>query len=215
MAIQWAFSQLDDIWTEHYFQWQVNTSKSGAALTSICSRWFFAAPWLNHKIMKTSLNYTSGMQIVNNLAELKGVNQVYGGATFQDGDIVEIPENPQMQKFVRPNGKTRIEIGVLINGAAKWVNLAAFTKLPVEGEGAGFKAAFQKAHPVNDQIAQGDACSQILVLCELKKLKVHKEKNWDVILVQNENGKWGRKKNEKGEDEFRQSSFSVFEVVTE
>lgn len=165
--------------------------------------------------MKTSLNYTSGMQIVNNVAELKGVNQVYGGATFQDGDIVEIPENPQMQKFVRPNGKTRIEIGVLINGAAKWVNLAAFTKLPVEGEGEGFKAAFQKAHPVNDQIAQGDACSQILVLCELKKLRVHKEKNWDVILVQNENGKWGRKKNEKGENEYRQSNFSVFEVVTE
>ena len=150
--------------------------------------------------MKTSLNYTSGMQIVNNVAELKGVNQVYGGATFQDGDIVEIPENPQMQKFVRPNGKTRIEIGVLINGAAKWVNLAAFTKLPVEGEGEGFKAAFQKAHPVNDQIAQGDACSQILVLCELKKLKVHKEKNWDVILVQNENGKWGRKKRMRREN---------------
>lgn len=33
----------------------MNTGKNGAALTSICSRWFFAAPWLNQESWKLLL----------------------------------------------------------------------------------------------------------------------------------------------------------------
>lgn len=166
--------------------------------------------------MNTSLSYTNGMQVVTNVAELKGINFVFGGATFSEGDIIEIPETPQMQSFRRANGKVRIEIGVKLNSNDKWVNLASFTKLPVDGEGEGFKAAFQKNHPVNDQIAQGDACQQILKLIELKKLKVTKEENWDVILIQNEKtGKWERKRDKDGKEVYRKSRFTVFEQITE
>lgn len=166
--------------------------------------------------MRTNLTYTQGMQVVNNINELRGINQIYGGVIFQDGDVVEIPDEPQIQTYRRPNNKYRIEVGVKVNNCERWINLNAFTKLPPEGDGDGFRAAFQKAHPVNDKIAQGDACAQILALSKLGKLRVHKEENYDVILVFNEaNQKYERKKDENGKDQFKRSRYSIFEQITE
>lgn len=162
--------------------------------------------------MKTELNYTKGMEVVNNVNELRGKCRIYSGATFNDGDVIDIPEDPQIQQFNRGNNKFRIEIAIIVNQKPKWVNLAAFTTLPVIGEGEGFRDDFLKKHEINAKIAQGDACDQVLALISLKRLKVSKEKAKAAVLIQ-ENGVWSRKKDEEGNDLFKDSNFSVFEVM--
>lgn len=200
-------------WT--LFRWQTDINKSGAALIDVCSLYYCSSVIILQIMKTTNLTHTSGMVVVTNIAELKGVNRVFGGATFKDGDIVEIPESPQLQKFVRPNGKTRIEIGLVINGKEKWINLASFINLPMEGEGEGFKDDFLSKHPVNAEIAVGDAADQVTKLIELKKLKVSKVKANSPVLTQDQNGAWSRKKDDKGNDLIKVISFSVFEKVTE
>ena len=85
--------------------------------------------------MNTNLQVSNGMVIVNDRNELRGKLRVFGASTFNEGDVIEIPENPQIQKLEKADGKIRVEMGCIVNNKDRWINLPTFTKLPLEGEG--------------------------------------------------------------------------------
>lgn len=162
--------------------------------------------------MNTNLQVSNGMVIVNDRNELRGKLRVFGASTFNEGDIIEIPENPQIQKMEKADGKIRVEIGCIVNNKDRWINLPTFTKLPLEGEGEGYREDFLKKHPTNAKIAVGDAWDQIDVLISLKKLKVSKTKAWFPDLVQTAGG-WAVAKDEKGQNKQKFCNFYVFDVM--
>lgn len=161
----------------------------------------------------TNIALAKGMEVVS-IEALKGVNPVFAGATFLAGDQIEIPDEPQIAKETRSNGKIRVYIGVIINGSVeKMVNLASFTSCPMTGTDEKCKEQFLRRHEVNAAICQGDAADQITYLAG-KKLKVSKEIAWAPILVQDaQTGKWSWKRLEDGEYDHRDQKFSVFELA--
>lgn len=161
----------------------------------------------------TNLQLTSSMSIVT-LEELKGVNPVFAGATFLEGDTVYIPQEPQLSKERRPNGSLKIYIGVILNETKeKFVNLAAFTSTPMPGNDEKCKEAFLRRHEVNAAICQGDAADQVKYLIG-KKLKISKEMGWGPIMMQNpDTGKWNWKRLENGEYDHKDQKFTVFEIA--
>lgn len=163
--------------------------------------------------MKTTTIALKSSQVSVSADELRGINPVFQGATFLEGDTVVIPEEPQLAKETLKNGKIRVFIGVYVNGKEKLVSLSAFISVPMTGSSEQCKEKFLRRHQVNSEIHQGDAADQVLYLAG-KTLKVSKEINWAPVLEQNSaTGKWQWARDEHGEPLHKEQTFSVFTLA--